>query len=652
MDTPSSTTTETKENLLPKLSQIAVPFGVIVLGLIIILFFLLFNQGFSINSDSSGGTSKKTSTEITSDVFIILTFVFVAVGIVSLILPNFKENLPKFLEQISNAVFVLIYTICFVIFFLTMSSETLDQYSYIIVPVSMILTGFMFHKGISSNYVEKFNINYERIKTVILFLCFLTISIVYYSVDPGGIIQKYFGFSVLLTILFAAFSLIFLILMLTIPDKDEASSSSPPLNLLNNFSKFSVYGSIFFVIFLIVTLIGIFSFPGGLLNNKSILISIVVILLLICVIWSTGLVINVFPEAIDNSLASTKRSLLTRILMMMFGIAVSLIFIMWLMYNLQNLSGQSGTLSFILNFCLILVFLTFIYKTINVKLPDNSSNSKKDAFFSLVLNIILYIPCLFSKVIDSAGTGKKNSTNDMSSIGLLLLSIVLVLIYFNLPSLSQVITLQGGKMLVNNPVSLDKYNSLASYEELNGNTDNFEYQYGLSFWVFITPSSNRTEFVSLLNYGDKPNILYQSSTNTIMITIDQKGLQERYNSKKNKSNLLDFDENGNRIIYKNSNFLLQKWNNIVLNFDGGTLDVFLNNELVKSAVEVVPYMTMDTLSLGRNDNGIKGAGICNVVYFNKPLTTTNMFYLYNMVKSKSPPVTAESNETIIRQTKN
>lgn len=652
MDTPSSTTTETKENLLPKLSQIAVPFGVIVLGLIIILFFLLFNQGFSINSDSSGGTSKKTSTEITSDVFIILTFVFVAVGIVSLILPNFKENLPKFLEQISNAVFVLIYTICFVIFFLTMSSETLDQYSYIIVPVSMILTGFMFHKGISSNYVEKFNINYERIKTVILFLCFLTISIVYYSVDPGGIIQKYFGFSVLLTILFAAFSLIFLILMLTIPNKDEASSSSPPLNLLNNFSKFSVYGSIFFVIFLIVTLIGIFSFPGGLLNNKSILISIVVILLLICVIWSTGLVINVFPEAIDNSLASTKRSLLTRILMMMFGIAVSLIFIMWLMYNLQNLSGQSGTLSFILNFCLILVFLTFIYKTINVKLPDNSSNSKKDAFFSLVLNIILYIPCLFSKVIDSAGTGKKNSTNDMSSIGLLLLSIVLVLVYFNLPSLSQVITLQGGKMLVNNPVSLDKYNSLASYEELNGNTDNFEYQYGLSFWVFITPSSNRTEFVSLLNYGDKPNILYQSSTNTIMITIDQKGLQERYNSKKNKSNLLDFDENGNRIIYKNSNFLLQKWNNIVLNFDGGTLDVFLNNELVKSAVEVVPYMTMDTLSLGRNDNGIKGAGICNVVYFNKPLTTTNMFYLYNMVKSKSPPVTAESNETIIRQTKN
>jgi hypothetical protein len=334
-------------------------------------------------------------------------------------------------------------------------------------------------------------------------------------------------------------------------------------------------------------------------------------------------------------------------MMMMFGVVVSLMFIAWLMYNLQNLSGQSGTISFILNFFLILVFLSFIYKTINVKLPDDTSNNKKNAFFSLLLNIILYIPCLFSKTVDSAA-GKSAADSNLSSIGLLLLSIVLVIVYFNLPSLSRKINLQGGKMLVNNPVSTDEYHSLASYQELNGDTDDFNYQYALSFWVFITPSSMSKDFVSLLNYGNKPNILYQSSTNTIMITMDQKGLQERYKKIK-EDHLLDFDENGNRIIYKNSNFLLQKWNNIVLNFNGGTLDIFLNNELVKSVVEVVPYMTMDTLSTGTDeDNGIKG-GICNVVYFDKPLTTTNMFYLYHMVKNSSPPVTSQSNETTIKQ---
>jgi hypothetical protein len=636
------------ENLLPKLklSQVAIPSGILVLGLIIILFFLLFNQGFSV-SDSGAETSKKTSTEITSDVFIILTFIFVAVGIVALVLPNFKENVPKFLEQITNAVFVLIYTICFVIFFLSMSKETLDKYSYVFVPLSMILTGFMFKKGFSSNYIETFNVNYERIKTVILFLCFLTISIVYYSVDPGGLIQKYFGFSVLLAILFAAFSLIFLILMLTIPDKATGEAATSNTNLLNNFSKFSVYGSISFVVFLIIFLIGVFNYPGGLANNKSMLISVIVVALLICIIWATGLVVNIFPESLDNSFASSKQSMLTRIMMMMFGVVVSLMFIAWLMYNLQNLSGQSGTISFILNFFLILVFLSFIYKTINVKLPDDTSNNKKNAFFSLLLNIILYIPCLFSKTVDSAA-GKSAADSNLSSIGLLLLSIVLVIVYFNLPSLSRKINLQGGKMLVNNPVSTDEYHSLASYQELNGDTDDFNYQYALSFWVFITPSSMSKDFVSLLNYGNKPNILYQSSTNTIMITMDQKGLQERYKKIK-EDHLLDFDENGNRIIYKNSNFLLQKWNNIVLNFNGGTLDIFLNNELVKSVVEVVPYMTMDTLSTGTDeDNGIKG-GICNVVYFDKPLTTTNMFYLYHMVKNSSPPVTSQSNETTIKQ---
>jgi cytochrome bd-type quinol oxidase subunit 2 len=643
----SSSNTDT-ENLLPKLklSQIAIPFGVLVLGLIIILFFLLFNQGFSL-PDSGTEPSQKTSTEITSDIFIILTFVFVAVGIVALILPNFKENVPKLMEQISNAIFVLIYTICFVIFFLSMSKETLDTYSYIFVPLSMILTGFMFKKGLSSNYIETFNVNYERIKTVILFLCFLTISIVYYSVDPGGLIQKYFGFSVLLTILFAAFSLIFLILMLTIPDKDTGEAATSKTNLLNNFSKFSVYGSISFIIFLIIFMIGVFNFPGGLANNKSMLTSVIIIALLICVIWGTGLVINIFPESIDNTLASSKRSMLTRVMMMMFGVVVSLMFIAWLMYNLQNLSGQSGTISFILNFFVILVFLTLIYKTINVKLPDDTSNSKKNAFFSLLFNIVLYIPCLFSKSVDLAA-GKSAADSNLSSIGLLLLCIVLVIIYFNLPSLSRKINLQGGKMLVNKPVSTDEYHSLASYQELNGNTDDFNYQYALSFWVFITPSSMSKDFVSLLNYGEKPNILYQSSTNTIMITMDQKGLEERYKKKK-ENNLLDFDANGNRIIYKNSNFLLQKWNNIVLNFNGGTLDIFLNNELVKSVVEVVPYMTMDTLSTGTDEeNGIKG-GICNVVYFNKPLTTTNMFYLYHMVKNSNPPVSEESNETIIKQ---
>ncbi len=645
--------TTTKENLLPefKLSHIAIPFGIILLILTIFLLILLFNPNFSFSSSDSLKTGTKTANEITSDVFIVLTFLLVAGGLLLFLLPNFKDNIHKFLEQTSNTVFVFIYTIFFIIFFLTISPDILNKYSKIITPLTILLSSFIFYKGASTNYIESFNINYERIKTIILFLCLITIIIVYYSVDPGGLFNKYFGSSLLLTILLAVFSFLYLIIILTLPDNlkpvDIKSGSS---NFLENFSKFSVYGSILFIIFLIVVTIGIYNFPGGITNNKQIFTYVIILLLFILTISGIGLTTALFPEITNKPADLNKMSIFKRSLLTLFGIIISGLLIAWIVYYLQNLSGQSSTISFILNFSLVLVILSLIYKTINVQLPGKA-NSKRDSFFSLLFNLFLYIPCAFSGLFDygakkfsSSGVNSETLSSIMLLVSALVLALASFIIYYKIPSLTEIITLQGGELLVNKPVYTDKLYTLASYEQLNG-TDNFEYQYGLSFWVFLDANSPSTSsasnrFVSLLNYGNKPNILYKASTNTLMITMEQKGL-----SKKNNK-LIDFDENGNRIIYKQNNVLLQKWNNIVINYTGGTLDIFFNSELVKSAIEVVPYMTLDNLTIG-TDEGISG-GICNVVYFKTPLTTSKMYILYNMVKDKTPPITTESNETIIK----
>ena len=649
-------TTITKENLLPefKLSSMAIPFGSVLLILTILLFMLLFNQGFSF-SKPEGKTSTKTANEITSDVFIILTFLLVGGGLLFFLLPNFKENIHKFLEQISNTVFVFIYTIFFIIFFLTFPSDILNKYGYIITPLTIMITGYMFYKGSSTNYIENFNINYERIKSIILFLCLITVCIVYYTADPGGYINQYYGSSLLITILLAVFSFLYLIIVLTLPDTlkpvDTTSGSS---NFLDNFSKFSVYGSILFILFLIIVTVGIYKYPGGISNNKTMLATIIILLFLILTIWGSGLLVAFFPEISDKSMNISKMSTFKKSLLTLFGIIISGLLITWIVYYLQNLSSESGTISFILNLSLVLVVLMLIYKTINVELPGKS-NSKKDSFFSLIFNLILYIPCALSGAFDlgvkkfnTAKTASGDNSEVLSSIMLLVITIILLgvvlIVYYKMPSVMELITLQGGTLLVNKPVDTNTLYTLSSYEELNG-TDQFEYQYGLSFWVFLdsnspsaSPASNK--FVSLLNYGNKPNILYRASTNTLMITMEQKGLT------KSKNKLIDFDENGNRIIYKQNNVLLQKWNNIVINYAGGTLDIFFNNELVKSAIEVVPYMTLDNLTIGE-DNGING-GICNVVYFKSPLTTSKMYILYNMVKDKTPPITTEANKTIIK----
>ena len=121
----------------------------------------------------------------------------------------------------------------------------------------------------------------------------------------------------------------------------------------------------------------------------------------------------------------------------------------------------------------------------------------------------------------------------------------------------------------------------------------------------------------------------------------------RKDLEQNTDNLLEFDANHNRILYKNSDIKLQKWNNIIINYNGGVLDIFLNGELVKSEIGVVPYYTLDSLTIGQ-ENGIKG-GICSVVYFNRALTNSNIYYLYNMVKDKTVPVTNDSNVTITKK---
>jgi hypothetical protein len=198
----------------------------------------------------------------------------------------------------------------------------------------------------------------------------------------------------------------------------------------------------------------------------------------------------------------------------------------------------------------------------------------------------------------------------------LVATIAAISIYTTYPILLDKINLQGGKQLQNTPVETDTLSSLSTYKDMN-DSEELNYQYGLSFWLYLNAEPPNTgvsyaKYTSLLNYGNKPNIKYNAQTNTLVVSVE--------------------DE----IVYETKDLRLQKWNNIVVNYLGGTLDVFLNGELVKSKISIVPYMSLDNLEIGEK-NGVSGK-ICNVVYFKEPLTASKMYYLYNMVKDSSPPI--------------
>jgi hypothetical protein len=627
----------TNENVIPefKTPKVLYPIMIALLFLIIAMFLIFFKVKLP------GKAPTKSQQEVIADVFIVLFFCLLVFGICVALLPNFKEVKTLF-QQISSVTYVILYTIFLILFFTMTPNDFINKYSLYITITTIVLGSLMFYKGLSNNYITEFNANYERIKMMILFFCLITIFIIYYNTDPGGYIEKYFGYSLLLTIIISVFAFLYLVVVLTLPDSNSSKSG----NILNNFSKVSSYGSIAFLVFIAIMTILILTYPGGFFNDKSTSGAVMILLLMICVISATILGANTFPEIFNNNPLNDKTSLFKRSLLALFGIVISGLLIFWLVYGIQHLSGKTGTTSFILNILLVIIVLGLIYKTINVNLPEGNSN--KNAFFSLIGNTLLYIPCLFSGVFDYVGKVTTGSNNSETTGSLLMLVIALGLIvaYFKTPSIFNILNVQGGEQLVNKPVYTDSKYSLGTYQELNG-SDKVDYQYAISSWVFIdaappNTSSSYSKFTSLLNFANKPNVLYNGTTNTLMIVTDQKNLKDV-----TKNKLIDFDDNGNRIIYKNSNFLLQKWNNIIINYNGGVLDIFLNGELVKSDIGVVPYMTYDNLTIGEDD-GIKG-GICNVVYFKQALNSSNIYYLYNMVRDRSPPVLNDSNTTIAKQ---
>ena len=315
-------------------------------------------------------------------------------------------------------------------------------------------------------------------------------------------------------------------------------------------------------------------------------------------------------------------NLMFRPLLIIFGLIFCLLFFYFLIkYYYESVNYFVIFILFLILFIVLILFLIFILFKLSTLFNRDTEQSKYMLYFKNILS-----------QIQTQLQNEYNSTSLVSIVILLIISVIIIL-YFTIPFIIQKINIQGGRQLIKEPISTNTLNVISSYEKLNG-TSSFEYKYGISFWFFInsfSPStnSNYNKFTSLLNYGNKPNILYNPSTNTLMITTEQKGLQET-------DKLLDFDDKGHRIIYKQHNILLQKWNNITINYTNGTLDVFLNNKLVKTAIEVVPYMTFDNLVVG-TEGGISG-GICNLIYFKKPLNAINISYLYNIVKDKTPPI--------------
>jgi hypothetical protein len=602
----------TAPDIVANINQGDVFYPILVVLLCLITFIILFVYKkellvtlFSI-STINGQQSVEASV---NDTVLILFSVFFIVVFLFMLVPNF-DVIKKLLLEMKSMTSVMIYTTVLVLLLSQLPTSYFEQYSYIFNPVSIILGTFL----IANCYADGFS------KSGI------AIAGAFYSVNPGGIAET-IGKNVWYKLVMGLVA--FVGLLYTIVD----------LTVFTGASKSEKTKTNYFVKPGIVLLIGfIASLAYGIKKNPSVLndgvssSGIGLLTLLTIFVWSILFSTGISERLPDFGVIQQYK----KALLILFGSALTLMATVWIIKNIKNAPLISNMLQWSFMLIFGLAILALLYKVFTKTVGKTPELKDGATSFFRFFN---------SEFADT----------DPSGLTALILILLAFAVYFLSPMIYNKVSLRGGETFVTTPINLNEQHTLATYEQLNGQIDIgndaakemevynyfktkqksiFNYTYGLSFWVYIDsagPNTNASysKYTSILNYGQKPNILYKASTNTLIVTFNARDDQDI--EQLNESN----DHQG-IIAYKNDKFLLQRWNHFVINYNGTNLDIFLNGELVKANIKATPSMKLDSLVTG-TEQGIYG-GLCNLVYYRKPLTFNQIYYIYNMLKDKKPPI--------------
>jgi len=498
--------------------------------------------------------------------------------------------------------------------------------------------------------------------SIIAFMMMLYIGGIFSDSPPENNISTIINFIILII-----FFIISITTYLNSKAKDNQLLQSLPKELQDVFALRTKY-TMMFVMFIFAIMSLYFLNPGGIMTNYGgpvifFTLFVGIIMVIMITIYQFLLAnpskVNLLSDTPGPFVFVIKALYILASLGISFGLIYGTLKMMGV-FN-QDASNSDSWGHIIFNLILFSAMLGIIYNLLNA-----GGFLDKNPYYRLVLNTILYIPCLLVGIFSKVDT---TSVTKPYEYKVLIASLFLLIGYFAWTLyikhfIQGKYLKQGGLQLINQPISTNILTNVATYQKLSGN-DKLKYQYAMSFWCYLDAFSTKSDkFYNLLSYGDNPAIKYNSVNNTMYVTIKETN-KNKNNSKELDTKMMsewsnikdkieevkllpvdnEYDTDGHRILYKQSNVKLQKWNHILLNYNGGTLDVFINGELVQSAIEVVPYMNMDMLTTGE-ENGINGS-IANLMYFKEPLDILTINTLYLSLKDKNPPVIPENNEKLV-----
>jgi hypothetical protein len=144
------------------------------------------------------------------------------------------------------------------------------------------------------------------------------------------------------------------------------------------------------------------------------------------------------------------------------------------------------------------------------------------------------------------------------------------------------------------------------------------YHYSLSYWIFLNNNTTlpekqtRPELIGkdlIVKYGNRPSMYYEHDTKELTVEY--------------------IDINNNSIIlYKSPDILYQRWNHVVMNYDYGIFDLFINGNLVYSNPKVINFDTNDEILEVGNINNSNIGGISHMNYYEEPIDLEKIKLIY------------------------
>ena len=178
------------------------------------------------------------------------------------------------------------------------------------------------------------------------------------------------------------------------------------------------------------------------------------------------------------------------------------------------------------------------------------------------------------------------------------------------------------------------------------------YNYSISGWFWINGSvTNKDADLAILDFAGVPKITYNPFKTSFKVTcktLGTDGIVSDIGKPKiiyeSRNNSLEQNVEYKEMVIANNlqitkQIPLQKWTYFVINYDGKTMNIFLNDELVGKSDFIMPNITVERITTGQSDDGTGLNGnICNVVFSKTPMTTEQIRWTYNTLKTLDPPL--------------